>query len=653
MAEQTGGEREAATQTPASDPAAWAALSAADREHANAFLEQQKKVAVEQEVLVHLQAKELAHELSLRHWSLRVRHVSDVMKLAFEFSVAIILLAIVALIAGAVWSAANDTGAVIEAFSVPPDMAARGITGEVVASKLLDRLSFLQAQTASTRAGSSYAGNWGEDIKVQIPDTGISVGELDRFLHEWLGHQTRITGDVYRTADGIAVTARAGNETSPTLTGHEADLDSLIDKAARAVYRATQPYRYARYLTNQFLSDPTRSADYAEGITILKGLTHVGSPEDRAWAYDGLGSALVPNGDFRGEAAMMRKSIAIKPGLDADDTLAVAEGRLGHDEESLRATVNAMAMMRQGITFGLDPAATAQISLLEQETLASLRGDYATALSRGAALHDLPVQKDNSLHLDSAGYLLDALACSGMHDTDCLDRVREAGSDSLGVLALVAPDIALGRFAAATKDLGDSSAGLNKLPAPLRDYLVRRYVLKYRALIAANSGHFADARGLIANAPADCVDCMGARGRIDAMAGDPAGAAFWYERAIAAAPSIPFGFADFGELLLREGKYDAAIAKFRAANLKGPRFADPLEMWGEALMLKNRSDLALAKFEEANKYAPNWGRLHLEWGKTLFFAGKRDEAKKEFETASHLDLNAADRAALARWRAGA
>ena len=58
-------------------------------------------------------------------------------------------------------------------------------------------------------------------------------------------------------------------------------------------------------------------------------------------------------------------------------------------------------------------------------------------------------------------------------------------------------------------------------------------------------------------------------------------------------------------MLLEEGKYDGAIAKFREANLKGPHFADPLEMWGESLMQENRSDLALAKFEEANKYAPN------------------------------------------------
>jgi tetratricopeptide (TPR) repeat protein len=103
-------------------------------------------------------------------------------------------------------------------------------------------------------------------------------------------------------------------------------------------------------------------------------------------------------------------------------------------------------------------------------------------------------------------------------------------------------------------------------------------------------------------------------------------------------------------MLLREGQYEAAIAKFTVAHDKGPHFADPLEMWGEALMQKNRSDLALPKFEEAAKYAPNWGRLHLKWGEALFYAGKPQDAKKQFAIASALSLPAADTAALAQWK---
>jgi tetratricopeptide (TPR) repeat protein len=116
----------------------------------------------------------------------------------------------------------------------------------------------------------------------------------------------------------------------------------------------------------------------------------------------------------------------------------------------------------------------------------------------------------------------------------------------------------------------------------------------------------------------------------------------------ARSPDIPFADTDWGEMLLRKGDYDGAIAKFEAADQKGPHFADPLEMWGEALMQENRSDLALAKFEEADKYAPNWGRLHLKWGEALLWSGKPDDAKKQFTIAAGLELSSADRAALDR-----
>ena len=115
-----------------------------------------------------------------------------------------------------------------------------------------------------------------------------------------------------------------------------------------------------------------------------------------------------------------------------------------------------------------------------------------------------------------------------------------------------------------------------------------------------------------------------------------------------AGSSIPFAYADWREMLLREGEFDAAIAKFTTANQKGPNFADPLEMWGEALIAKSRSDLALAKFEEANKYAPKWGRLHLKWGEALLWSGDKAGVQKQFAAAAAPDLSASEKSEWAR-----
>ncbi|HEX9159597.1 MAG TPA: hypothetical protein VF835_05160, partial [Rhizomicrobium sp.] len=201
----------------------------------------------EQARLARLQADDLSEDGALMRRSLHIRHASEIMKFAFELLIALVMLAIVAALGTAMWTAAHDNGLVIEAFSVPPDFAQRGLSGEVVASQLLDKLARMQQQTNSVRPADTYRNNWGDDIKVEIPDTGISIGELNRYLRRWLGHETHITGDIWHTPSGISVTARA-EDAGETFAGNNGDLDALLQKAAEAIYAKTQPYRYAAFL---------------------------------------------------------------------------------------------------------------------------------------------------------------------------------------------------------------------------------------------------------------------------------------------------------------------------------------------------------------------------------------------------------------------
>ena len=113
----------------------------------------------EQIALTRLQAEDLRREDRIRHWSLRVHHVSDVLKLCLELAAAVVVAALAIFIGGSVWSAAHDNGVVIEAFDVPADFAQRGLTGKVVASQLLDRLQAMQAVTSSERPAATYANN--------------------------------------------------------------------------------------------------------------------------------------------------------------------------------------------------------------------------------------------------------------------------------------------------------------------------------------------------------------------------------------------------------------------------------------------------------------------------------------------------------------
>ena len=632
MADEEDRERPA-SPVYSSDPAAWAALGAASREKADAFLEKQTR-------LVDLQAKELAHELRLHHWSLRVRHVSDVMKVAFEFALAVMFLGVIAIIGSAVWNAAHDNGAVIEAFSVPPDLAAKGITGEVVAAKVLDRLTAMQVQTSSARATSSYSRNWGDNIKVQIPDTGVSLGEFNRYLHEWLGHETRITGQVYRTENGLAVSARASGAATPVFEGEEHALDALIDKAAKAVYRITQPYRYSVWLWTHDKTQTKWTAEDTEADAVMNQLIATGSVEDRIWSLDGIGMHKRKFGDFYGAVEWIRKSIAAQPGLDAYVDLANMYAILQHNEQELAARLTANAIASQGADTDTDPQAAEELTFVNKANLALLKGDALEAQADMRRLHAIPGADPNY------DYYGDLVACGLLHDAACARATEEAHPVPAEYRRVA--DITLGRFKAAA----DEQAAARTLFVSFGEFgaaLALRFDDPESALAAAHQDNFRSAHGFIDKTPLDCDQCLQYRGRIDVLEKNRGGAAYWFARAAKAAPSIPYTYTDWGELLLHEGHYDGAIAKFALANQKGPHFADPLEMWGEALMQENRSDLALAKFEEADKYAPNWSRLHLEWGKALVYTGRKDEAKTQFAIALHLDLSADDRATPAKW----
>jgi tetratricopeptide (TPR) repeat protein len=178
--------------------------------------------------------------------------------------------------------------------------------------------------------------------------------------------------------------------------------------------------------------------------------------------------------------------------------------------------------------------------------------------------------------------------------------------------------------------------------------IFRAQVWPRLALAQAMAGDPKAARLTLTRTPRDCYPCLRVRGQIDAAEKNWRAADYWFARAVSIAPSVPFAYFEWGQMLLAKGDTDAAIAKFREAREKAPHFADPVEMWGEALIAKNRSDLALAKFEDASKDAPNWGRLHLKWGEALHWFGNKDEARKQFFIASRLELSTTDKLELER-----
>ena len=550
-----------------------------------------------------------------------------------------------------VWSAAHADGFVIQSFSVPPDLAARGLNGEVVASKLLDQIRIAQTLFNTVAQDPAVSRNSSNDIKVEIPETGISLGEVYRFLREWLGHETMVGGEIVHTPEGLAVTVRMAGGDGASYAGPEAGLGSLIQKAAEHVVEVTEPTRLASHLANP------GSTRVAEARAILERVADdpAQSRQIRASALNALANISARLGDGRKALALYRKERDTDPDNPLGYINAVgSEQQFGHPEAALALIPNTLPVLERGSSDWLPGAATSLRNAI-QLTGAELTGNYAEGirLARiGAEMTGAGVARFSPL----TALRLGGSFLAAQHDSRArawLDDVPAPASRPGAATALfIARLQAEGRLenwpAVLAGEVATEKSVIQLMPDldPKLRFAVQ--LSPWVALAKAHTGDLAGAQAVIAATPADCYDCVRARGVVAALAGEPARADSWFARAVHDAPSIPFAYEDWGRALLDRGKPDDAIEKFKSSNAKGPHFADPLEGWGEALMAKNQSHLALAKFAEAEKHAPNWGRLHLKWGEALAYAGKPADARAQFARAAVLELTPSEKAELTR-----
>jgi tetratricopeptide (TPR) repeat protein len=168
------------------------------------------------------------------------------------------------------------------------------------------------------------------------------------------------------------------------------------------------------------------------------------------------------------------------------------------------------------------------------------------------------------------------------------------------------------------------------------------------AYARARTGDLAGAQALIAATPLDCYLCVRERARIAELAGDRAAADRWSAEARRQGPSLPFAFAERGQMLMARGDIAGAIAFYEQAIERGPRWADPQKFWGDALMAQGDEAGAIRKYRAAADRAPRWGALHLAWGRALEAQGRREQAREKYAEAARMDLSVADRAEVVR-----
>jgi len=560
-----------------------------------------------------------------------------------DYVIAIFVLGMIGLGSLFVWDASRVRGVVVEPFAVPPDLAERGLAGPVVATHVLDRLATLQAETESVRAPSTYANDWGGDIAVEIPSTGVSLGELRRYLRQWLGNQTRLSGEVVRLTDGrLAVITRVGSKPSTRVEGTEAELDSLLQQGAEAIYAETQPYRHALWLSRQ------GADDFAEASRRLEALTRGDDLNERLWALIALANRAP---DAETSEQYLQAALRLDPDfVMAKYALLVNAYNNRREARAHRLATqllaNTAAARRQ-----LSPRVAQVVEDQSRIIKAVLEADYASAARLAEAAISITVNEAT----DASAPVQAALGYAFAHDPLAARRVlREHGLATPEALAArlevvgwaFTPDLEFHRSTGDHRAFRDRGiVVLAALAARGDDDLLFQADL---AAAQAQLGEIDAARAVIAPTPLSCAACVRSRGLIEAYAGNPRGADHWLSEAVRIAPDLPAAHLARAEAWLVRRDPARAIAQLELAVQKGPRWADPRKLWGDALMMQGRPAAAVVRYREAAALAPRWGRLHAALGRAQAAAGDRAGALQSFRTAAALDLNPADRADVAR-----
>ncbi len=551
--------------------------------------------------------EEQARFLSAQCAELRLRRIGEGVRAALWAILAIAALAVVGLIVAVVVRATRTDALIVQSFRVPPSLAAKGLTGEVLATQVLDRLADMQGRTESVRAASTYANNWEDDLKIDIPNTGATTSEVWKLLRGWLGKETRISGEVIEVDGKLALTARVGSSPGQRFVSPAGKLDDLVSQAAELIYRQTQPYRYAVFVART----PGREG---ERFSILKPLTAHPSPIERKWAYSGLTYDRNLFGDFRAALAMGRRALAIDPKMvPAIANTAYAHRALGHEQASLD-----MNLFRKGL-----PKSSEYDPVIEAANACGHDADIGVAM-RDPTLLDRAAACLESAPSSYAVELVMARLSAALvrNDPEPLLRYRQSPSADV-------PEDVVARNNARTQLSGEVIRGpsprltlalaeftrIAELPAsagPLALFHrgwapVEDWPLQARAMVLL--GRNAEAAALIARTPRDCYECVRVRGLVAEAGGDAIGAQRWFAEAVRQGPRLAPAYIDWARLLARHRRFGGAEARFTKAARLSPNWADPLKYWGDSLAAQGKRAEALERYDAALKLAPKWLEL--------------------------------------------
>jgi tetratricopeptide (TPR) repeat protein len=531
----------------------------------------------------------------------KLRRSGQRIRLAMQVFIGLILTVLGVGVLLMLYDAFNARSVVVDAFKAPSGLASRGLTGDVVAEDVLDALQKMQDATRATDKGMNTRGAWASDVRIEVPETGVSIGEINRLLHERFGHDLHIGGELMQTGTGgLALTVRGEGVPAATFSGDQGDLQKLTVQAAEYVYGRSQPARFAAYLT-----DENR---FEEEVSFLASVfPRAGTDVDRANLANIWGNAYA--GLFKPDLAASKYRLAMafsKPRTrlwwrawgNLVGSIGASQGEEAGWRESramLQAAASAPNREQPELPFLVNPA---QLTWdLPLGVAANLRDATQNGGAGAQATLDGPEIADEYALMHDSGRAARYIATS-----DPADPVTKAE-----VLLLQGY---------ASLDRGDPESAVAPLQAFYEAWLADpnlQYTYNFgpcfTGLAYGLAGHVSEAEAAFRRVGAWSL-CDAFHGDVLAHAGDVAGAERVWAEAIRAAPDLAPSPLHRGLFELGRGQLAAAEADVSFAAAKAPHWADPWKAWGDVLAREGRWRDALAKYDEALKYAPAWAELH-------------------------------------------
>jgi tetratricopeptide (TPR) repeat protein len=591
-----------AAEAPTSATAYAAAIVAIASRQDPAVARKTEEFLSEQSHLLKMQAQVLKDEHALRLANLKgqtreggLRRTGIRIRIAFQLFAAVVAGVVGVGVLILVQDAITSHQVVIEPFAVPPSLAPHGLTGKVVAGSVLDELSRLQDATRSSAVARGLSGAWTTDIKLEVPETGLSLSEISHLLKERFGHDVHIDGDVFESQKGdLALTVRGNGVPPKTFSDPTNEMQKLVVQAAEYIYSQSQPGRWAAYLTEvgrdeealTFCPSALAGADRAEGPSILN--------------YWGIAVQNTTN-STREALAMFRAAVKLQPDYwNAHNNIMNAYIALGDEEGAWRSgeDLRKVAGGRPGrapennyqnwdlVTWNLQTWLNGLLSDAE-----SSAGIGTASTSVGPAIADVQAR---------------------LHDPDAAELAVKTKGDSKDPTVAAIAHFVHGRLAAEAGDIAHAVTEMEAFGTAFASPIVSTNFPGYNCWIALAeeaAGNATKADAVLESAGGTFVDCYRFHADIVDNRGDWPGAQKAYADAVALAPDLPAAYYSWGVALARHGDLDAAAAKLKAANERGPHWADPLKVWGDVLLKQHRTKEALAKYNAALRYAPNWKQL--------------------------------------------